>query len=226
MSTNVKIILIGVVIIVAVVLAAFFLSYAPVSNNAGNVSIATSAVSVGASNSVSSSTAMSALPGLSTAVAPWPPEILHLKERLSLLGLPALTQEGTVLHTHQHLDIYIRNQRVSVPADIGVDTQAGFISPVHTHDNTGVIHVESPTVQKFTLGQFFDVWGVRFNDNCLGAYCNGGNDLLKIFVNGQWVKNNVREIALLPHEEIVVTYGTVPELPFPLPTQYKFPAGL
>jgi hypothetical protein len=34
---------------------------------------------------------------------------------------------------------------VPVPAGIGIDPAVGF-APLHTHDASGVIHVESPTV--------------------------------------------------------------------------------
>jgi hypothetical protein len=34
-------------------------------------------------------------------------------------------------------------------------------SPLHTHDTSGIIHVESPTVRSFTLGEFVDLWGGR-----------------------------------------------------------------
>jgi len=84
------------------------------------------------------------LPGLQTEKIPWIPEINHLKERLNLIGLPVLTVEGTVLHTHQHLDIYINGKQTEIPGGIGINEVAGFVSPIHTHDTTGIIHVESP----------------------------------------------------------------------------------
>lgn len=30
---------------------------------------------------------------------------------------------------------------------------------LHTHDSIGIIHVENPTPARFTLGQFFALWG-------------------------------------------------------------------
>jgi hypothetical protein len=29
---------------------------------------------------------------------------------------------------------------------------------LHTHDETGIIHIESPIKKDFILGQFFDLW--------------------------------------------------------------------
>ena len=53
-------------------------------------------------------------------------------------GLPMLSREGTVEHIHAHLDVRVNGQPVDVPAMIGIDRRG--ISPVHTHDSTGVIH--------------------------------------------------------------------------------------
>src|SRR5438132_7158269 len=111
------------------------------------------------------------LPGLQTGEAPWLAEIPNLLARLKAINLPALYEEGNVLHIHQHLDIFVNGKPVTVPADIGINYIAKFISPLHTHDAAGIIHVESDEVRDFTLGQFFDVWGVRFTKDCIGGYC-------------------------------------------------------
>lgn len=33
------------------------------------------------------------------------------------------------------------------------------MSPLHTHDTSGTIHVESNSYRTYTLGQFLDIWG-------------------------------------------------------------------
>jgi hypothetical protein len=162
-----------------------------------------------------------------TSKAPWPPNnraLLHA--RLEQIGIPALKQEGQRLHTHQHLDIVIRGKGYPIPAGIGVDARERFISPLHTHDYTGVTHIESPVVRRFTLGQFFDVWGLRFNANCLGGYCAKGKEKVWVFVNGTKVLGNPRALALREHDEIVVAYGTYASIPKPIPPFYPFPDGL
>ncbi len=165
------------------------------------------------------------LPGIQTGPLPWQPEIAHLRERLQADGLQVLAQEGTVLHIHQHLDLFVNGRRVPVPADIGIDASAGFLSPIHTHDASGVIHVESPVVGKFTLGEFFDVWGVRFTRSCIGSYCTSGDRTLRVYVNGHLATGDVRRIELTSHEEIAVVYGTPAEEPNPIPASYTFPVG-
>ena len=133
--------------------------------------------------------------------------------------------EGTKMHTHQHLDLFISGQKVPVPQSVGINDNAGFISPIHTHDEDGIIHVESPTFEDFTLGQFFDIWGVRFNDECLGGYCNGKNDRLKVFVKGLEIMNNFRKIKLEPKQEIAIFYGSDSQSSSSVPSPYNFPAG-
>lgn len=165
------------------------------------------------------------LPGIQASTKlPWESETGHLRERLTQISLPALSQEGTALHIHQHLDIFVSGQSVIIPADIGV--KLIFISPIHTHDSTGIIHVESPKVQPFYLGQFFDIWGVKFTSECLGGYCNQENKKVQIYINGQPYNGDPRLLELKSHQEIVVTYGTIQELPKQIPSNYNFRPGL
>lgn len=63
------------------------------------------------------------------------------------------------LHWHPELAIYVKGVKQEIPANIGL---VGVEMPVHTHDSTGVIHLEmSGLVRKedVMLGQFFKVWG-------------------------------------------------------------------
>ena len=166
-----------------------------------------------------------ALPGIQTGNAPWPTGLDHLRERLVAIGLQPLSTEGTALHIHQHLDIFIDGKETPIPAGTGANAAAGFISTIHVHDNTNVIHVESPTVQTFTLGQFFDIWGVRFTSRCIGGYCAQGGKNLKVFVGGAPYSGDLRQLALASRQEIVIAYGTDIELPNPIPSNYTFPPG-
>lgn len=36
-------------------------------------------------------------------------------------------------------------------------------NPIHTHDDTGIIHIESPVKRDFTLADFFAVWNKPFS---------------------------------------------------------------
>jgi hypothetical protein len=160
-------------------------------------------------------------PGIQTGPAPWLPETKNLLARLKAMKLPALSAEGEALHIHQHLDIFIDGKPVTIPAGIGINMSARFISQLHTHDVSGVIHVESDQVRDFSLGQFFDVWGVRFTKDCIGGYCVKGNDRLRVFSNAKPVTGDPRNLVLVPHQVIAVVYGPL-ELTPPIPTTYQF----
>lgn len=161
------------------------------------------------------------LPGLQTGPAPWLPETDNLLSRLKAINLPALYEEGNALHIHQHLDILINGKPVPVPAGIGINPIARFISPLHTHDVSGVMHIESDVKRDFTLGQFFDVWGVRFSKSCVGAYCAKGADTLRVFVNGKPISNDPRSLVLRDHQEIAVVYGPATSN-VSIPSSYRF----
>jgi hypothetical protein len=166
------------------------------------------------------------LAGLQTGPAPWGANTADLAQRLRAMGLPPLSPvEGTVIHIHQHLDLYVDGRKVPVPAGVGIDPAVGY-APLHTHDTSGIVHVESPTVRTYTLGEFFGVWGVRFTRGCLGGYCAGGGRQLRVYVNGQAYRGDPTTLALALHQELVVAYGTPAQLPSPIPSSYPFPPGL
>jgi hypothetical protein len=165
------------------------------------------------------------LAGLQTGPAPWGANTADLAERLRAIGIPPLSpMEGTAVHIHQHLDLYVDGRKVLVPAGIGIDPAVGY-APLHTHDPSGVIHVESPTVRTYTLGEFFAVWGVRITPSCLGGYCAGGGRQLRLFVDGRADRGDPTTLALAPHQELVVAFGTAAQLPSPIPSTYQFPPG-
>jgi hypothetical protein len=153
-----------------------------------------------------------ALPGLEEGPPPWPAETRRLRARLGAVGVPA--RAGTTLHTHQHLDVLVNGKRVIVPAGIGIGE--GLISPLQTHDASGVIHVESTTVRSYSLAEFFAVWGVRLTNTCLAGECGEGK--LHFFVDGKPATDPNR-IVLTHHQEIAVAFGPVPK---PVPSSYRF----
>jgi hypothetical protein len=167
----------------------------------------------------------STLPGLQTGNAPWIAEVQNLSARLAANQLPELTMEGQVMHIHQHLDLFINGAPVAVPSEIGVNEKAGWLSQIHVHDTRGVIHVESPYKAIFTLGQFFDVWGVRFTSNAIGGYVADTERMLRVYVNGQLYEGDPRMLELAAHQQITVVYGTDTQTPTNIPAIYTFAPG-
>jgi hypothetical protein len=159
------------------------------------------------------------VPHLQKAAPPWSSQSNLLAQRLRPSELHALTMEGTVLHHHEHLDLYVNGTHETVPALVGIDQQAGFLTELHTHDASGIIHVESPARRSFTLGQFFCEWGVKLSANCLGPY----RGRLAWWVNGRRMHGNPALLPLRQHQEIVIAAGRPPTA---VPTSYAFPPGL
>jgi hypothetical protein len=161
-----------------------------------------------------SSAASGNLQGVLTGPGPWPANTADLAQRLNAMNLPP---EGTALHNHAYLAIDVDGSPLAVAANIGLSNSAA--SPLHTHDSTGIIHIESgdPNFRP-TLGEFFDVWGVRLTSTCVGGYCTTGDQQLRVFVDGKRAQGDPRSIPLTEHADIVVTYGTEAQVPKPLPT--------
>jgi hypothetical protein len=174
----------------------------------------------------------SSLQGLNEGEPPWPPELENLRQRLLAIDLPPQEAEGQGLHSDQHLDIFVHGQPVEVPAQIGIPpgfdqespgaSETDFISILHTHDATGLVHVEAPETHAYTLGEFFDVWGVRLTDDCLGGLCEKKDDQIRVYVNGELQDGPPGDVEFSLQalsQEIVLTYGTKAELPNPIPSQ-------
>ncbi|MGW5350041.1 hypothetical protein ACWERV_05880 [Streptomyces sp. NPDC004031] len=145
--------------------------------------------------------------------------------RVKAAGLPMLGAEGQVLHIHSHLDVFIDGKAVTVPADIGIDLVKQQISPLHTHDTSGVVHIESPVKAEFTLGQFMTEWNVPFGKDTLGTFKAGDGKELHVYVNGTEQTGDPASLKLGAHDEIAVVYGS-PAEKVQVPSEYVWPEGL
>ncbi|MGH1525015.1 hypothetical protein ACRAWC_13645 [Leifsonia sp. L25] len=172
----------------------------------------------GAGGSTSTSSTASASAGVWTAPA-------DVEGAVRAAGLQMLSAEGTALHIHQHLSVTVDGASVAVPAGIGIDEAQQRISPIHTHDESGIIHVESAEVRTFTLGQVFDEWGQKLGTGQVGTYRDGADgQTVTVFVNGTAYTGDPRTIALTSHEDIdvvVAKKGTTASAPKP----FTWPAG-
>jgi sulfur carrier protein ThiS len=92
-----------------------------------------------------------------------------------------------VMHIHPQITVSVNGQPIIVPENVGIDNtiwkdhsldKYGMqgMSPLHTHDNSGTLHVESTVNRDYTLGELVNVWG--------GLDTSNGK-ILKVTVNGQ-----------------------------------------
>jgi hypothetical protein len=164
--------------------------------------------------------------GLQDTPPPWQPDYKQLAQRIDAMGLPGFNE--TTFHIHAWLHVYVDGKKVAVPANIGIDQAASILSPLHTHpvapDNPeGIIHMEADQQYDFTLGQFVDVWGVKFSDNQIGSLKNKGDQKLQVYLNGQLVKDPVN-VVMPEHANVVIGYGKPGS--FPTNPKVQWPPGL
>jgi hypothetical protein len=159
-----------------------------------------------------------ALPGIRKTKVPWPPEYLYLADRLVPLDLTTLGgHNGLVLHFHVHFDIFVDGKKVKVPALVGINPGAGYLTELHTHDDRGVIHIEAQKSRDFTVGQFFAEWAVFLDSHSIGGYSG-----MKWYLNGKLQTGNPQTLVFKPHQEIAFVVGKPPA---EIPSSYKFSPG-
>lgn len=147
-------------------------------------------------------------------------------DRARAIGLSVAPMEGTALHFHTHLDILVDGRPVAVPAGLGISDSGQEMAELHTHDTTGVLHIEAPATGKhYRLGQLFTEWNLRLDATDLGDLKAGGGRTLTAYVDGRRQGGDPAAIELTRHREIALVYGPANARP-KVPSSYAFPAGL
>ena len=183
--------------------------------------IAVVALSSGGSSKSKGQTPTGVSPqGLQESPGPWPPEYSKLPQRLAAMQLPQTSD--VIFHIHANMEVYTDGKRQTVPSQVGIDQTHQLLASLHTHDTSGVIHMEAVQPYPFKLGQFFNVWGVKLTQTQLGDYHVGNGLVLQVWVNGKQVKSFVNYV-MKPHDRIVVGFGKPGS--FPTKNNFKFPAG-
>jgi hypothetical protein len=153
-------------------------------------------------------------------------------------GVQCLGSESLAYHIHAHLSLYQDGKPVTLPAYIGIPVASNIPGGscfywLHVHDTTGVVHVESPTTQNYTLGQFLNVWQRTAQLDAQGGAASPVSDAfvrslraaspgdVHVYVGDQAV-SDYASIALTPHELITIEIGAPIQPPT---TSYTFPAG-
>ena len=139
-------------------------------------------------------------------------------------GIQCNAVEQLLFHNHAHLDIFIGGQPYTVPSQIGI-IPGKCIYWLHTHDDSGVIHIESPVTRNFTLGQFFDIWKKRFSNVQIFDNIANATNVMAVYVNGNKINGEAdyRNINLQEHDQIAIVFGKPPSK---IPSTYGFPKGL
>ena len=138
--------------------------------------------------------------------------------------IPCQSSEGVQLHVHAHLTLFANGVQVQIPPFIGIQPTSTYPGEclywIHTHDASGIIHVEAgalsaPQGGPFTLGNFFDIWGQPLNRNQVGPF----KGAVTAFVNGSPYDGNLAAIPLRAHQRVTLEVGK-PVVP---PPNYVLP---
>ena len=135
----------------------------------------------------------------------------------------------TLFHIHAHLAVYVDGRPRPIPEGIGiaprrvVDQTTGgpFVAAgsclywLHSHTRDGIIHIESPVVRTYTLGDYFDIWRRPLSPDRVGP----ARGTVTAYLDGRRFTGDPRSIPLRAHGVIQLDVGSplVPPQPYPLP---------
>jgi hypothetical protein len=134
-------------------------------------------------------------------------------------GIKCEAMEQTIYHIHAKLNIFINGQNYTVPALIGIKDNCFYW--LHTHDTTGIVHIESPSNRTYNLGEFFDIWKQKLSNNQILNHTASSTNPLNVYVNGKKVPSgtNYRDLVFHAHDVIAIVYGKTPNT---IPTKADF----
>jgi hypothetical protein len=125
-------------------------------------------------------------------------------------------------HIHVHLTIWLNGSQVTVPSQTGIAPDTSCYYWLHTHDTTGVVHIEAPTPALLNLQQFLDIWGKEFST--LGYQDQLASSTgWTIWIDGKQITGGFNKVAFQPHMVITIAYNSPNVKP---DTVYNFAPGL
>lgn len=136
-----------------------------------------------------------------------------LEERRLAAGVPTMSDPSAGgAHIHPRLSVYLQGEQVPLPVNIGIDPARppDQMAGLHTHDQSGVVHVENAVDP--TLGQFFEIWGVPFSPTQLGPHEAKGSERVRMWVDGE-PSTEFGDLVLEDGQEVVVAFGAEADIP-------------
>jgi hypothetical protein len=134
-------------------------------------------------------------------------------------SIPCETSEQLTYHVHAYLSIVDRGKVTHPPASVGINLTHLCLFWVHTHDDSGIIHIEAPHRITPTLGQFFAVWGKKLSRTQVGDIAVSPAQKLRAYVGKKPYNGDPNSIILRDHEAITIEIGP----PFRPPVTGHYP---
>ncbi len=126
------------------------------------------------------------------------------------------TEQGGT-HIHAHVTMYVNGTKTPIPANVGIAPDSSCLYWLHTHDDSGVIHIEAPEGVSATFGNFLDIWGQRFQQVGYPSQLSDATGW-QVYVNGKPFRGNFHTIPLQSHTLITLAYnspGIQPDTTYP-----------
>jgi len=116
------------------------------------------------------------------------------------------TEQGGT-HIHAHVTMYVNGTKTPIPANVGIAPDSSCLYWLHTHDDSGVIHIEAPEGVSATFGNFLDIWGQRFQQVGYPSQLSDATGW-QVYVNGKPFRGNFSTIPLQSHTPITLAYNS------------------
>ena len=148
----------------------------------------------------------------------------------SVDGIKCQQNERLISHEHAHLTLFVNGKPRRIPAGVGIwppinahnyingqfgITEGNCLSWLNTRYADGLIHIETPVLRAFVLGEFFDLWGQPLSASQVGP----AHGAVTAIVNGRVWTGDPRQIPLKKHSQIQLEVGK----PLIAPQSIEFP---
>ena len=112
-----------------------------------------------------------------------------------------------ISHTHSTLSIFIDGDEISIPQNIGIQDSVcpDGMRGIHTHDDSGRLHIETPSQVDAPVGAFFNIWGETFNsEQIFDNIANSDNEVV-MRVNGV-INDEFENYIMLDGDNVEIFY--------------------
>ena len=132
------------------------------------------------------------------------------------LALECLDHSGLARHDHVTLQIFIDGNPYTIESAIGIQTDVcngneNNMHTIHTHDDTGKLHVELNEAGNISLGVFFDIWGYHFDETGIFDYRANATHEMAMYIHAS-NENATEENRVTSFDDYLIQNGEVIEV--------------
>lgn len=131
---------------------------------------------------------------------------------------------GPSFHIHAHLAIYDKGKPETISSDYGHYYNKDCLFWLHSHDTTGIIHMESPHAIRPTLATWYKIARLTLGSakDTVPRITPLPGEQERVWVNQKPYHGDPMQIKLSKHENITIEFGP----PWVKPKPFTYPSGL